>query len=105
MTSSTFIQDAAIGEVSFQQHDTEAFGFSTDEWIARSRELYHNDPRTLNTTWMPWTSEIIIDDIDKPLRREDGVDDVRGGIDHRGIARECMFEAFEQLSEEGEATQ
>ena len=93
MTSATIICNAAIGKIAFDQHDTEAYGFTTEQWIGRACGLYVADARTENTSWHVYTSEIWVDDIDEPV----------AGLDFCEIAQECMSEAFEALSDEGEA--
>ncbi len=101
--SATLVQDAAIGEIAFTQHDTEAFGFTVGRWIARSRRLYLKDKRTKNTDWHAELSEIHCLNVDKPMARRtrNQFGDLESA-DYAAIAVECMDTAFEQLTDEAE---
>lgn len=83
MTTTAYVRDASIGTIEFQRMESDYWGFTYEDWMALSVELFDRlSPADVH--WLPHQSEII-----GPV----------GGDDESFLylAQSSMTVAFEQL--------
>lgn len=86
--TTTYITDASIGTVAFQQPDLDAFEFTYEDWLGLALSLF-DDLVPDDVEWLPHQSEIV-----GPA----GVYDADEEDEFLTVARNAMLEAFEQLA-------
>ena len=101
----TSICNAAIGSIAFEQQPVDSEFIK--QWIVRAIDLFDTDERTVNASWEPEKSEIVLSiedegDIKDSVDEDDEVDEYeyKGERGFVAIALKCMDDTFEQLCNE-----
>lgn len=89
--TTTYVTNAAIGIITFHQHDLDGFEFTYEDWVNLAISMF-DDLVPEGVVWLPHQSEIIGPVVAYNADEEDQEDAFLT------VARTCMTEAFEQLA-------